>query len=492
MRRYFMLKITICALFFILCPSVTGISATECDEPQADNITGLSQLSVSGFNLPRVLTDQDTGTYTAATSEGNIAIFNEEGIGSIYLIFDRIPPAWQVTDIETGRTIDFEQAGFLHTYVDLEESFGYIPLHLSIQFSAGVSIAEIYVFSEGNAPEWVQKWLPPCSSADLLLLSSHADDEQLFFAGILPYYAGELGYQVQVIYLTSHFFNTHIRPHEQLDGLWAVGVRNYPIISDFPDLYSESMEEALEQYERYGYQYTDFVAFITENLRRFKPLVVVSHDIKGEYGHGTHMLCTEALRESLQLCLDPKAYEASADKYGTWEPKKTYLHLYPENKIVMDWDIPLDKFGGKTAFQMSQEGFSYHTSQHWTWFNKWLNGTQANPVRKAAEISVYSPCLYGLYQTTVGYDRYGGDFFENIDLHISNETEIFSDTISVSESVPEPDTSQTEACSEMTLNEQNEKSNSYLFVIALPIVALIITLVLVFLAVRQKKREQYL
>lgn len=92
MRRYFMLKITICALFFILCPSVTGISATECDEPQADNITGLSQLSVSGFNLPWVLTDQDNGTYTAATSEGNIAIFNEEGIGSIYLIFDRIPP----------------------------------------------------------------------------------------------------------------------------------------------------------------------------------------------------------------------------------------------------------------------------------------------------------------------------------------------------------------------------------------------------------------
>ena len=34
--------------------------------------------------------------------------------------------------------------------------------------------------------------------ADMLLLPTHADDEHLWFGGTMPYYAGELGYKVQV------------------------------------------------------------------------------------------------------------------------------------------------------------------------------------------------------------------------------------------------------------------------------------------------------
>lgn len=421
------LKITIIPvlLFWLCCSS----AAASDGEMKAENITGFSQITTSGFYTPPLLTDGDDRTYTEAVSEGTITIVCDAYIGSLYLIFDRIPTVWQVTDMETGETIDCGQNSFLHEYIDIAEVFGRAPKKVRMDFSTGISIDEIYVFSEGETPEWVQKWRPPCEHADLLLLSSHSDDEQLFFAGVLPYYAGERGYKVQVVYLNSHFYNTHDRPHELLDGLWTVGVCHYPVIPDFPDLYSESLEEALELYGGYGYTYTDFVEYITENLRRFQPLVVVSHDINGEYGHGTHILCTSALRDALLVCKDSNIYPESAQLYGVWEPLKTYLHLYSKNTIVMDWDVPLEKFGGKTAFQMTQEGFSHHKSQHWTWFNKWLNGTQSSPVLTAAQINVYSPCLYGLYQTSVGYDQGGSDFFENIETYTQKESEALTESV---------------------------------------------------------------
>ena len=212
----------------------------------------------------------------------------------------------------------------------------------------------------------------------------------------------------------------HQRPHEQLDGLWTVGVRNYPVMSDFPDLYAESKDRnvAFEQAERVfasvGVTYDDFISYISECIRRFKPLVVVSHDLNGEYGHGTHVLCASALTEAVTYAADETKYTDSAQKYGVWNIEKLYLHLYQENQIQMNYDIPLESFGGKTAFEVSQEGFQCHKSQHWTWFYKWMYGTSDQPIKKATDILTYSPCQFGLYYTNVGNDVTGGDFFENV------------------------------------------------------------------------------
>ena len=45
-----------------------------------------------------------------------------------------------------------------------------------------------------------------------------------------------------------------------------------------------------------------------------------------------------------------------------------------ENKTELDYDIPLEKYGNKTAYQVSKEGYSKHLSQQYTWFTNWLNG----------------------------------------------------------------------------------------------------------------------
>lgn len=390
-----------------------------------------TSIQAEGFQQAQYLSDENRNTYSVSEENAVVTLMRSDGISSIYIEFDRLPPKWILKDPITGKSITCGENTFLHEYVDVETAFGELPQTLELCFEEGTVVAEIYSFSEGELPKWVQMWKPPCEKADLLLISSHSDDEQLFFSGILPYYAGERGLQVQVAYVVQHFeanqVKNHQRPHEQLDGLWKVGVRNYPVMSDFPDLYAESKDretafkQAVSVFESAGITYDDFLDYITECIRRFKPLVVVSHDLDGEYGHGTHVVCSKALTEALAYSADETKYPDSASKYGVWEVEKTYLHLYEENKIVMDFDVPLTAFGGKTAFEVSQEGFGCHKSQHWTWFYKWMYGTEEKPVKKATDIKNYSPCYYGLYETKVGGDNVGGDFFENVQTYAEQE-----------------------------------------------------------------------
>ena len=199
-----------------------------------------------------------------------------------------------------------------------------------------------------------------------------------------------------------------------------MGIRNYPHISEFPDIYAEGKDreavlgKILANFAPYGYDYEDFLGYSVEMLRRFKPLVVVDHDLNGEYGHGAHVLNTATMCDAIELADDPSSYPESAEKYGLWKPEKLYLHLYDEDPIVMDWDTPYESMGGKTPFQMTQEGFRCHKSQHWTWFYKWIYGTNGAPITKATQIKTYSPCNYGLWYSSVGKDVKGGDFFENV------------------------------------------------------------------------------
>ncbi len=383
-----------------------------------------SEIEAQGFGKPKNLYDENRNTYTNCKEEGMITITNSEGIAGIYVEFDRIPSAWTLTNPTTGESFTCGEDGFIHEFVAVNTLYEVLPETLVLQFTAGTVIADVYAFTEGELPDWVQVWEPPCETADLMLLTTHSDDEQLFFAGLLPLYAGEKGAQVQVVYGVQHFeangVANHQRPHELLDGLWTVGVRNYPIMPSFPDLYAESknrevaLSQALKVYESAGVAYEDFLEYITECLRRFKPLVVVTHDLNGEYGHGGHVVYAQVLTEAIHIAADETQFPESVDRYGIWETQKLYLHLYEENPIVMDYDIPLETFGGKTAFEMTQEGFACHKSQHWTWFYKWIYGTADKPIKKATDIRSYSPCHFGLYYTQVGPDIEGGDFLENI------------------------------------------------------------------------------
>lgn len=481
-----MKRIIFCFLSLLLLITSMILITTASEADYSDTV-----VTAEGFDYPQYLSDRNEISYAdnEGLSPSTITVTNSNGIHHLYVIFDKIYGECTLSDPKTQKTVTVGKNSFLHEYIDVLELFESAPTELTMNFDKNAYVADVYAFSKGDLPSWVQKWEAPLEKADILLLSSHSDDEQLFLGGILPYYAGERGADVQVVYLVNHF-DTHSRPHEQLNGLWTVGVKNYPVISEFPDLYSESLDSAISAFKSQGYTYEDFTDYIVENIRRFKPQVLITHDIKGEYGHGTHIYCTDVVMNALPSISDPSFCPESANKHGVWDVPKTYFHLYEENKITMNWDVPLSAFNGKTAFEMTVEGFAFHKSQHWTWFNDWIHGKAGSPVTKATDIKSYSPCEYGLYRTTVGNDVNGGDFLENIVLY---KDQLPPETIPPeTEKAPETTKNPTTTAADKNNIEKSHTqfSSKILIVMLIGVVVLIIIFFIIFTLTKPRKRNR--
>lgn len=421
------LRLLVAALLvLLLLITYFPLPSVLADEVFAQDIRKNTTLSGSGYDSFSFLFDNNTTSYKKSAGNTAITLENSDGIGSIYLLLHKSYGSYTITDNTTGASINAGENGFLHEYIDLAQGFGYAPTSVTIGFSNGaVQLSEIYVFSEGTPPESVQIWEPSLDGgADILLLATHGDDDQLFFAGLLPLYAGELDCRVQVVYLTDHRsgFVDNARMHEMLNGLWAVGVEAYPVFGGFADFRIDDLKDTYDTYRySYGTSKDDLLSFVVEQIRRFRPQVIIGHDINGEYGHGMHMVYTDLLIQALELTADETQYTDSAETYGTWDVPKTYLHLYGENQIVLDYDQPLDHFDGLTAFQATQKlGYPCHKSQQYTWFTRWINGNNGE-ITKATQITTYNPCHFGLYRSTVGEDVLKNDFLENITTYAQQE-----------------------------------------------------------------------
>ena len=465
-------------IFFILLAAVfLSVSplANAADAATAEELTASASITASDGRTPTELRDGSNYTRTAFSAGETLHIQSEEKISGIYIIWHKLYGTWTLTAGETAKTCGTQ--GFLHEYVTLDTPAESVSLTLP---QTDTAICEIHLFSEGTLPDWVQVWNPPCERADLMLLSTHSDDEQLFFLGVLPYYAGELGLKVQVVYMTNHW-DTDSRPHEQLNGLWTVGVRNYPIIGPFPDdadtlsrkgeAVSETLARALQIYGE-----ENLVKFQTEMIRRFRPQVIVAHDLEGEYHHGAHMVNTFSLQKALEQSNSAEYDPDSAQTYGLWDVPKTYIHLWPENQVTMNWDLPLSKFNGKTAYEVSKLGYACHESQQWTWFTKWIQG---EGISKASDIAKYSPCRYGLYRTTVGSDTGKNDFMENITPYPDPTPE----------PTPSPLPTAAPTPSESPAKEEKSGQSPWLTAALLIAAALLITLIAAFSAARKKHKR---
>jgi len=313
----------------------------------------------------------------------------------LYVCFGDMPDQWAIEEEIDGewKTLIEGSQAYLHACLDLNGKTHFRLIDTSgknYQFK----INDVFVFTEGELPGWVQRWEPTPEKADMLVLSAHPDDELIFFGGTIPTYAVERGMDVVVAYMT---YSNTTRRSELLNGLWSMGMRQYPVIGDFYDSYSSKLEDAYKRWRK-----NDTRMFVTELLRKYKPEVVVTHDVNGEYGHGAHRLCADVM----QYCV-PKAGDATylpelAAQYGTWDVKKLYLHLYKENPITMDWNIPLVSMGGKTGLELAQAAYEHHVTQQTTDF----------VVTDQGETSCAE---FGLAYTTVGQDSMGGDFYENIE-----------------------------------------------------------------------------
>ena len=260
------------------------------------------------------------------------------------------------------------------------------------------TIREMYLFSEGTPDlALAHAWQPPCEKADLLFVVAHPDDEILWFGGAIPYYAGQLGLQVQAAYLTCYKPERRL---ELLNGLWHCGVRSYPDIADFEDYNYQRVDYA---YRAWGKE--NILSHLVRLLRRYQPEAVVTHDLKGEYGHTQHIVCSETVLEAASRAADASYDPDSARQYGVWQVKKVYRHLGDAPTTRMDWSQPLSFFNGRTGLEGAAEAFQLHVTQ--TWSGKFA---------VAAPGDSYDSTVYTLAYSTVGEDARGGDFLENIPL----------------------------------------------------------------------------
>lgn len=397
-------------------PAVHAAEATV----MAQELTSGTAISGTGYSSFGFLKDGNIKSYVTSGGNAVLTLENDSGIGGLYLMFDLEYGEYTVVNNDTGAAGTAGGDGILHEFVDIAAMFGAPAKSVTLKFEKGsVRLSEIRSFTQGDTPEDVQRWQAPAQEADLVLFATHGDDDQLFFAGLLPKYSHMEDVVVQVVYLTDHRNLTKGRTHEMLNGLWNVGVRCYPVFGKFADFRIDSLEGTYQQYASLGTSRNDLQSYVVEQIRRFKPKVAVGHDLKGEYGHGMHMVYADLLTKALDLTGDPNAFPESAEKYGTWEVQKTYLHLYGENPVVIDYDTPMEQLGGLTPFEVTQKyGYPCHESQQWTWFTRWINGAMDQvTIHKASQIATYSPCSFGLYRSTVGADVEKNDFLENIETY---------------------------------------------------------------------------
>ena len=262
---------------------------------------------------------------------------------------------------------------------------------------------DFWFFTEGNPPETVQQWQPPAEQADILAFPTHADDEVLFFGAVIAYYVIEKGLTVQTAYMVEHLNYPEHHPerdHERLNGLWTMGIRNYPILGTAPDLGMFSFDFALQYYAPH-----EIERWQVEQIRRFKPLVVIGHDRLGEYGNAGHMINTFHLIRAVESATDPEKFPQSAQDYGTWDTPKLYLHLYAENEMEFDVNTPMENDPlGRTPFEVATQAMSCHESQVQQWGFRVQQG----------EERAYDCRFFGLYRTLVGSDT-TADMMENID-----------------------------------------------------------------------------
>ncbi|MCR5567538.1 MAG: phosphodiester glycosidase family protein [Clostridiales bacterium] len=402
------LKILLPILLILLLLAVPAMAE------EAENLTaGLTMKVVDKPGKTGAITDGSYKSYWESSEIKGpwVVISSDKPIYGLYLCFRQMPETYVIQKANGDDWVTVAEGGeprYHHVFFELD-GLKKIRILSTMEKKQAMGFNEIYAFGAGEVPDWVQRWEEPVEKADLLFLVAHPDDELLFTGGAIPTYAVEKGRNVAVAYLS---FSNTTRRSEALNGLWAMGIRNYPVFGPFSDRYAKT-GKAKDAYKEAGGK-QKVLDWVNELYRRFRPEVVVTHAEDGEYGHPQHKMVADAAKECFALAADPVQSPESYQAYGTWQVKKLYLHLYGEgaDQTVLDWDQPLSAFNGKTGAELAAEAFALHVTQKGMGTKirgKFVEFTVEDTGRK-----MFPYDHFGLQSTTVGPDEAKNDFLEHI------------------------------------------------------------------------------
>lgn len=361
----------------------------------AQEITEGIDVRINDISVLHTLTDRNVNSNSIFQYTDRMVISSEIPFASLYFIWNYEPGTYTLQ--WDGGSIQCGQNGFIHEYIELGETVTSVTL--IFEEETDKNLCEVYLYTEGTPPADVQLWQPPCELADILVFPTHSDDDTLFFGALIAYYAIEKQLDVQTAFMVLHAAQPY-RVHERLNGLWEMGIRNYPILYNAPDAGIHDFWDSMSWYS--GSKIPDWQV---EQIRRFKPLVLVGHDLNGEYGNGGHKVNAYYLVRAVEYAADPELYPESAEVYGVWDTPKLYIHLYPENEWYFDVNTPMENDPqGRTPFEVAEDAYAHHKSQHQWGFR----------VQQDDDCRIYDCRPFGLYRSLVGEDT-TADVMENID-----------------------------------------------------------------------------
>lgn len=288
---------------------------------------------------------------------------------------------------------------------------------------SAVSTIMCLFFAVGVAAGQPHPWQPEPDKADLMVIGAHGDDESVFFGGMIPYYAGVLGKNVVQVVMT---YDAR-RISEIQEAAWINGLRNLPIQGTFTDalIYLSNWQLALDfnsdlwldgRLDKNPAQYAPgrllAASYLANLIRQYRPDVIITHDLQGEYLHNNHIGTAWAVADAFDL-----AANAAFDPDGLppWQVKKLYVHLYNRvpavpmiSQLLEDWSIPYGALDGKTPLAVSDMALDAYVSR----------GGSAGLL--AIHDGKRWSDQWGLYRSLVGPDSLGpdgwahGGVFENI------------------------------------------------------------------------------
>ncbi len=342
-----------------------------------------------------VMLDHDYDTSWTFRSERDLITIDipaNRTPAALTLEWERVPKDTKIvlTDADGAqiKVVSESDAGMLQRFYDVDERTRKIEISTTDE---DLNLCELRVYEKDRIPEMIQRWEPLPEKIDMMIIVAHKNDELLSLGGTMSF-AALNGKTCAVVYMSR---NSRLRYAEGLDGMWTAGLRNYPIFLTYKDAKMGSYKETEELWGDAA------VRDVVEAIRRYKPDVIVTHDINGEYGHNQHKLTCAITQKAVEMAADASKEPESASKYGTWDTPKLYIHLYPENRLNLPWDEPEEQLDGFTINQWTYAAFEKHYSQR-QYYSMDGDG------------KTYDCTCFGLARTTVGPDIEKNSFFENL------------------------------------------------------------------------------
>lgn len=367
---------------------------------QAENLSAQCKYSGDFSVHAERLRDDDFDTVQRVNKGKTLSISWTDSVPvvSVYLSFYAAPVEYTVMQFDANGEKLIEEPGVL-LYNNLIET---LPSARKVSFRAeadNCSFCALHAYGSGEVLDY-HPYAPTLEKADYLTFAMHPDDDVLFLGAIYPIYEADRGLSGVSLIMSTKLPEKiqRERRQEALNGAWIEGLKTQPVFGGFPDI-------PQNYYDKFHHTFTvdDVKRYAVTQIRKYRPEVVMTQDLNGEYGHWQHKVLAQGVLEAVPLAADPtyqpKGYPASEP----WEVKKLYIHLYDKNKITLDVDRPIAALDGKSAFETAKEAFLMHP-------------TQTKKDNHHVSKTEYSLAEFGLAYTTVGEDTPGvNDMFEHID-----------------------------------------------------------------------------